>query len=66
MNELNGLKATLIEQCTYVNGYITIMEGMVEDFETQCAGLVACNLVGWGRANAVVLVDGQHYLAIVD
>lgn len=60
------MTTTLIDLIDYRDGQISIREGMESDIETDAAEVVETGLAGWGRANAVVLVDGQHYLAVLE
>lgn len=59
------MSATLIDVCDYREGYIQPQDGLEADVQTDDAEIVETGLLGWGRANAVVVVDGVHYLAIV-
>ena len=59
------MRATLIDCCDYIAGYIERCDGLDEDIQTDGAELVEAGLLGWGRANAVVQLDGAYYLAIV-
>jgi hypothetical protein len=59
------MNAKLIDQVEYLDGYIQNRQGLDEEINVDKFSVVESNLRGWGSANAVVLVDGSHYLAVV-
>ena len=60
------MKAILIDCCDYSDdGIIERMDGMEKNVKTSKAEVVESGLRGWGRANAVVTVDGSTFLAVI-
>ncbi len=65
MERGDTIAATLNSHIRYKDGYIEVLESLVESFEVDDAELVESGCVGWGDSNAVVLHGGSYYLATI-